>query len=73
MDNDEKLHWLGIFKQFLVDNKAENFWTYVPESELLQLSHPTSWITSVFVWSKTDEGYNYWDRINNLWYEITNH
>lgn len=72
MDNEQFNHWLAKFKQFLIDNNAEVYWQHTNEDRLRRVSHPAYWLNCSFNWGKTPEGYNYWDRLCNLWDGIAN-
>jgi hypothetical protein len=72
MDNLEYRNWLKTLEQFLIKHNATSFWSHVHQDKLRTMSHPSYWIIHGFRWTHTDEGYAYWDRINNLWDEITN-
>lgn len=60
-----------VFKQFLKKEKAQMFYYYFaknydyPKSSLF--TPPINIIVNGFSWHLTQEGVNYWERINNKW------
>src|SRR3990172_7489567 len=48
-------------KQFLADLKKEK-----EEFEMFS-EKPKHWIRSAFTWSRTKEGFDFWDELDNLW------
>ena len=54
------------FRKFLKDNDAYD--KYVKNNKGKSNNPFTDF--DAFVWSKSDEGYNYWNNLDCLWYDI---
>jgi len=53
----------GINKDRLNKCRENHYSRYLPYSE----NDPATWISCAFSWCMTEEGYSFWDNINEEW------
>ena len=67
------INFLKILKAY--DEFINNLEVQEEFSSLEQLfnnSNVYDWINDAFWWDKTPEGYEYWESLDNFWYDILN-
>lgn len=63
-----------IHDKFVKNYKADkNLWKNKPLDSFFEIANPWDYIYQAFPWTKTEEGYSYWEKIHREWLERIDH